>query len=442
MNNIPISPTLIKECLAKLSIEELSQATIRDIFMLSDLMQKQSGVEFIRMELGVPGLPASTIGIEAEIKALQSGVASVYGMVDGIAPLKEETARFVKLFVDVQVSPKGCIPTTGAMQGTYAAMLTASRAEAKKDTILFIDPGFPVQKQQVLVMGAKLQSFDIKNNRGEKLRFIVEEYLRKGNICAILFANPNNPTWVCLTEEELQILADLANKYDTILMEDLAYFAMDFRKNLGEPGKAPFQASVAKYTDNWIMFISSSKIFSYAGQRIAMMVISDKLYQREYPLLKETFHSPSFGSVLTQRVIYALSSGTSHSAQYAMAAMLKAANDGTYRFVDDIKIYGKKAHSMKKIFTDNGFHILYDKDGDTDIADGFYFTIGYENMSGNELLTNLLAYGISAITLNNTGSKENGLRACTSFIKTEQFPILNERLRLFHQHFSKSFQNK
>ncbi|MFV0553650.1 MAG: aminotransferase class I/II-fold pyridoxal phosphate-dependent enzyme, partial [Mangrovibacterium sp.] len=304
----PIPQNIIDQCLAELRIENVSKATIRDIFMLSDLIQKKSGVEFVRMELGVPGLPASEIGINAEIEALQSGVASVYGMVDGIEPLKAETARFAKLFMNVEVSPKSCIPTVGSMQGTYAAMLTASRMTEGKDTILFIDPGFPVQKQQVAVMGGKLKSFDIKNNRGEKLRSILEEYLQAGNICAILFSNPNNPSWVCLTEEELQILGEMADKHEVILMEDLAYFAMDFRQELGEPGCAPYQATVARYTDRWIQFISSSKIFSYAGQRIGMMVMSDYIYSMECPSFKATFNAPTFGVCLVQRVLYALSS--------------------------------------------------------------------------------------------------------------------------------------
>ncbi|MFV0289884.1 MAG: aminotransferase class I/II-fold pyridoxal phosphate-dependent enzyme [Mangrovibacterium sp.] len=431
----PIDENIVANCLTQLRIEQLSKATIRDIFMLSDLIQKQSGLEFIRMELGVPGLPASEIGVNAEKEALQSGVASIYPMVDGIKPLKFEAARFVKLFMDIQVSEQGCIPTVGSMQGTYAAMLTTSRMQEGKNTILFIDPGFPVQKQQIAVMGAQLKNFDIKNHRGRKLQHILDEYLNQGDICAIVYSNPNNPTWVCLTEEELQIIGESANKHDIVVLEDLAYFGMDFRKEIKYPGQAPFQPTVARYTNNWIMFISSSKIFSYAGQRIGMMIISDEIFNKECPSFLKTFNSPTFGSTITQRVLYALSSGTSHSSQYAMTAMLKAANDGEYNFIDDVKTYGDKARIMKKIFTDNGFHIIYDKDDDQDIADGFYFTIGYRNMGGERLLNLLLHYGISAITLTNTGSNEEGLRACTSFIKASQFSLLQERLQLFNQHF-------
>ena len=67
--------------------------------------------------MGVPGLPAPSIGIEAEIAALKNGVASIYPDISGLKELKEETSRFIKLFLDVQINPQGCIPTVGSMMG-------------------------------------------------------------------------------------------------------------------------------------------------------------------------------------------------------------------------------------------------------------------------------------------------------------------------------------
>jgi len=323
------------------------------------------------------------------------------------------------------------------MQGTYAAFMAVANAVQGKDTVLFIDPGFPVQKQQLKVLGQKHESFDVFKFRGQKLRLKLEEYLSAGNICTVVYSNPNNPTWICLTEEELQIIGDLANKYDILVMEDLAYFGMDFRKDLSRPGEPPYQPTVARYTDNYILFISSSKIFSYAGQRCGLMVISDLLFRRDYPRLQERFGGTDFGSTITLRLLYALSSGTSHSAQWAMAAMLKAANDGQFNFVEDVKEYGEKARIMKRLFLENGFDIVYKKDLDQSIADGFYFTIFYPGMTGNELVANLLYYGISAIALDNTGSREQGIRACVSFVKREQFADLEKRLKLFNAYFSK-----
>jgi len=260
---------------------------------------------------------------------------------------------------------------------------------------------------------------------------VLESYLSKGNIAAMIYSNPNNPAWFCLTEEELQIIGEMANKHDVIVIEDLAYFAMDFRKPLGVPFEAPYQATVARYTDNYVLQISGSKAFSYAGQRIGVTAISNKLYHRAYEGLTQRYGSGTFGTVYIHRVLYALSSGTSHSAQYALAAMFKAASDGTFDFVSDVKEYGRRAARLKKIFTDYGFTIVYDHDLEELIADGFYFTIGYPGMTGSELMEELMFYGISAISLGTTGSKQEGLRACTSFIKDHQYTLLEERLQIF-----------
>lgn len=63
--------------------------------------------------------------------------------------------------------------------GTFASFLTCSQCDGKKDTILFIDPGFPVQKQQLVVMGQKYETFDVYDYRGDKLKDKLESYLKR-----------------------------------------------------------------------------------------------------------------------------------------------------------------------------------------------------------------------------------------------------------------------
>ncbi|MFO7722865.1 MAG: pyridoxal phosphate-dependent aminotransferase [Bacteroidales bacterium] len=414
-------------------IGEIGTASIREIKKLVDEIEKASGVKFIRMEMGIPGLPATEIGVKAEIKALENGVAAIYPDIHGIPTLKHEIATFVKNFMDIEVNPDGCIPTVGSMQGAFASFLTVNRLYEDKGTTLFIDPGFPVHKQQLRVLNQPFKTFDVYNYRGSKLRDKLESILGMGQISSILYSNPNNPSWICFTEEELSIIGEMADKYNIVVMEDLAYFAMDFRKDLSHPGVPPYQPTVARYTDNWILFISSSKAFSYAGQRIGMLVISDTLFNARFPNLKNFYSSDLFGHAMIFGTVYALSSGTSHSAQYALAAILKAVNEGSYNFVDVVKEYGLKAAIMKKLFLDNGFTLVYDQDDGVPIADGFYFTIAYPGMDGRELLNRLVHYGISAISLAITGSERiEGLRACVSLVGRNQFPDLEARLKKFH----------
>jgi len=432
----PMPASIVEGVLKKFQISDLNEATIREIVSIVNDIEEESGEKFIRMEMGVPGLKPSQVGTDAEIEALKKGVASDYPMLEGIKPLKKEASRFVKAFIDLDVSPEGCIPTVGSMQGSYANFLVAGQLDEKKDTILFIDPGFPVQKQQLAVLGYKYESFDVYDYRGKALRAKLESYFSQGHISSVIYSNPNNPTWVCFNEEELQIIGELATKYDVVVFEDLAYFAMDFRKDLSQPFEAPYQASVGKYTDNYVLMISSSKAFSYAGQRTGMVCISDKLYHRFYPNLEKRFGVGKYGQVLVTRILYALSSGTCHSAQYALAAIFKAACDGDYNFLADLEEYKERGHLMKELFLKYGFELIYDKDMDEPLADGFYFTIRYPGMTGGQLLGELMYYGISAITLGKTGSHQEGLRACVSQTSKERFAELETRLKAFQEHHS------
>lgn len=434
MKNTPIPAAIVDKIVAESGIKEVGKASIREVKRLINQIETASGEEFVRMEMGIPGLPACRVGVEAQIEALKQGVAALYPDIEGIPALKNEAARFVKNFIDLDVNPENCIPTVGSMMGGMAGFMTFVRCRKERDTTLFIDPGFPVQKQQHRVLGLKYETFDVYEHRGQKLRAKLESYLEKGNIHSIMYSNPNNPSWICFTEEELQIIGEVANKYDVFVFEDLAYFGMDFRNDISKPGVAPFQPSVGKYTENYALLISGSKAFSYAGERIALMVMSNKLYKREFPDLVPYFRMSQLGRAIIYGTVYAISSGVSHSAQYAMAAILKACNDGTYNYLDDVREYGEKAAIMKKIFMDNGFVIVYDKDGDKDLADGFYFTVAYPGMSSDELLHEFLYYGISAISLTTCGSERTeGLRACVSLTPRRQFPILEERLKLFNE---------
>ena len=429
----PIKKEIVDTLIAQLGIQDFAKATIREVKQVAAMAEQQSGVEYIKMEMGIPGLPAAKVGVEAQIKALQNGIASQYPDIQGYPELKRQASRFVKAFIGIDIAPEGCVPVVGSMQGAFASFLTCSQADKKKDTVLFIDPGFPVQKMQLQVQGVSYETFDVYDYRGERLGPKLESYLEKGNICAIIYSNPNNPSWVCLTEDELRTIGTLATKYDTIIIEDLAYFAMDFRQDLSTPFQPPYQPTVGRYTDNYLLLISGSKAFSYAGERIGVVCISDKLFHRHYPDLAARYEGLPFGQVFSTRMLYALSSGTSHSAQYAMAELFRAACDGEYNFRDDIKVYGERAHKLKEIFLRHGFYVVYDKDLDQPIADGFYFTIGYLGMTSGELARELMYYGVSAICLITTGSHQEGLRVCTSFIRDHQYEQLDERMAIFAQ---------
>ena len=161
MKPTPISNNIILDAIKANDIQDIAAATIREVKRVAEYAEQKSGVEFIKMEMGIPGLPAAEIGVEAQIKALRSGVASQYPDIQGLPALKHEASRFIKAFIGLDVNAEGCVPVVGSMQGTYAAFTLCSQYDPKKDTVLFIDPGFPVQKQQLQVMCVKYETFDM-----------------------------------------------------------------------------------------------------------------------------------------------------------------------------------------------------------------------------------------------------------------------------------------
>ena len=430
----PIDKSALDAVLKQMGISDIANATIRQSGEIARTLERERNVEFLHLEMGIPGLPPARIGVEAECAALQAGIASIYPNMMGTPELKTQASRFLKAFLDIDVAPKGCIPTVGSMQGSFSSFILCSHLDPAKDTVLFIDPGFPVQRNQVRILGIRSESFDIYEYRGEKLAAKLESYLSTGRISAIIYSSPNNPAWFNLTEDELKTIGTLATRYDVIVIEDLAYMCMDFRKPLGRPYEPPFQPTVAKYTDNYIIMMSASKMFSYAGQRIAVLAISDRLYNREYPALQDRYAISRLGDALVLGVLYAVSSGTSHSAQHALAAMFKAAADGQLDFVADTSEYARRAALTKKMFLDNGFHLVYSKDGDEPVSDGFFYTVGYGDMTGAQLMQDLMLCGICSISLSLTGSMQNGVRICVSQLnRPEQFDLLNARLELFKE---------
>ena len=427
-----IEEKYIDQVVKNLDISDVTQTTIRQCVSIANHLEAEIGEKFIHLELGVPGIKACPIGIEAHKKALDSGVSSIYPPIMGIGELKENASKFVKAFVDIDIKPECIVPTVGGMQATYNLFLESIQLDPKKNAILFINPGFPANQTQAKVVGAKIESFDIYNFRAEKLRPKLESLLSKGNIAAIIYSNPNNPSWICLSESELQDIGECATKYDTIVLEDMAYLCMDFRRDMSKPFEPPFQPTVARYTDNYIIMLSASKIFSYAGERVALVCFSDKLFHRDYPALRDRYGIGKMGDNYILTYLYCASSGVSHSAQYALSKMLKDSAEGKYDFVSEVREYGKRAHRSKEIFEKYGFNIIYDTDLGEKLSDGFFYTVGYKNLSNKTLLTRLLRCGIIAVTLNTTGSYQNGIRVCVSQLNLEKdFENLEKRLKLF-----------
>jgi len=431
--NLPFNRTVIDATIDAMNIDP-GTSSIRELCRLVDRIEKNLNTTFVRMELGVPNLKTNRAAIDAEIDILTKGsVSNRYSPFDGIPALKNETSVFMKKFLNIDVPPDFCFPTIGAMHGGFLAQAVAGRVNKMKNVILFLDPGFPVNKIQNRFLGLKADSIDIYEKRGDDLIAAVEARLKKGDVAALFYSNPNNPTWITYTEAELRGFGRILTKYDTIAIEDLAYLGMDFEDGYENLDLPPYPPTVARYTDNYIILISSSKIFSYAGQRIGLAVLSPQLFQRESDDLEAFFGVRNFGHCFSQIGLCCTTSGVPQAPQHGLTALLQKVNSGDWNFLHDLREYQERARFMKNVFQENGFQILYQEDGQP-LRDGFYFTYIYPDLDTKALSREQLYYGFSSLSLFNTGvPHRDGFRACVSQVGRDQFETLKYRLQRFHE---------
>ena len=429
--NIPLKKQHLDEIFNETGFNP-KNLSIRETNRLATIINNKHNIEFVRMEMGIPNIPTSDIAKEAEKEAIDKGLQGFYPPFDGIPELKKAGCEFAKAFLDLDLENKHIIPTCGSLQGGYISQALAGNMIKGKKTILYLDPTFPVTRYQAKFLGLEAIGIDLYDYRGEKLINEIKKHVVNGQIGGILWSSPNNPSWSCLNDFELKEIADICDTNEILAIEDLAYIGMDFRKDYSVPFSEPFIPTIGKYGKNWITLISASKAFSFPGPRCAIAIISPHINEKKYTNLKKFCDREQFGHAFSLGGLYVTTSGTSHTAQYGLAKMLEAATSGEFNFIEITSEYGRRAEKVKEIFLKYGFEQVYKKDMDETVGNGFYLTMSYPGYGGNDLMLELLRYGISTITLKSTGSvRHEGLRVCISFIGLDEMPTLENKLQKF-----------
>lgn len=137
------STALVEDAARKMKVANLQEATIGEVLLVASYLEKETGIPFIRMDQGSPGLPANRIGIEAEKAALDRGVGATYPAAAGIQELKDAASRFVKAFINTDISPRACIPTTGSVALVFCLFHRLYSTRSAKRYRFIYRPGVP-----------------------------------------------------------------------------------------------------------------------------------------------------------------------------------------------------------------------------------------------------------------------------------------------------------
>ncbi len=436
----------------KTDIDQIEYPSIRTVcqgIVKEDLANLLDG-GYVNAAIGVPGLEAPEEAIKAQQEALPK-VHPHYPPFEGRLELKEETTRFLKLFFNLdqkELDPYQCVPTVGGMQACYFAILFSGLLGKnelnEKKRIVFIDPGFPVNKMQCDFNEVPFTSIDIGadyESRGwlDKL----ENECNKGDVIGVLYSNPNNPTGSVLDDNELLTISEICKKNNIIAIEDIAYALMDYTKDYTVPGKEPFIPTIAKFMEDkgkYMMLLSMSKLFSYAGEGIGVVKISDELYNTSIeniglPTIQQT-GVKRFGGLFPLG-IYANTARAPSSAQVAATKMLKMANDGELKeyFAWVRSEYGYRIKHSLNLFEKNGFGLAYEiPRSEEGVGAALYISLEHSDYNhGGILLKDLLCFGIGVSPIYTCGGKKSAIRFSVSAVDKEKLILLEERLDKFRE---------
>lgn len=137
------------------------------------------------------------------------------------------------------------------------------------DEILTFEPYYTNYNSYAVVARAKLIGISTSIENGFHLpkREEIEAHITK-KTRAILFSNPSNPTGTVYTREELDMLADIAQKYDLYIIADEVY-----REFVYNGSKAISMLDYAERMPNNIIVVDSlSKRYSLCGARLGNIV--------------------------------------------------------------------------------------------------------------------------------------------------------------------------
>ena len=95
-----------------------------------------------------------------------------------MAELKQAASRFVKAFIDIDISPRACLPTTSSVAASFGAFITCTQripGRTRSCSLIRV----PDTKSQLRILGIEWELFDIHDFRGEPLRAKLESFLSK-----------------------------------------------------------------------------------------------------------------------------------------------------------------------------------------------------------------------------------------------------------------------
>jgi aspartate/methionine/tyrosine aminotransferase len=227
------------------------------------------GRQIIHLEIGQPDFQTPIHICEAAFRAMKDGYTG-YGPAAGLLELREVIAEHVSTTRGIDISPDEVVVTPGAKPIIFFTLLALVD---EGDEVIYPDPGFPIYESVINFVGAKGVPLPLRENVG--FRFHIDDLVDavSERTRLLILNSPQNPTGGFLGEDDLEVIADLANKYDFYVLSDEIYSRILYE------GKHESIIQLPRMKARTILVDGHSKTYSMTGWRLGYGVVPKPLVE-------------------------------------------------------------------------------------------------------------------------------------------------------------------
>lgn len=247
-------------------MDDIPFSGIRKVFEAAGQLEKQ-GKDIINLGIGRPNFDTPAHIKEAAKKSLDEGNV-FYTSNYGTEGLRSAVAEKLKRDNGLDYEMTDVIVTVGANQAVSIAM-TALLDPG--DEVLVPNPSWLHYFYCADLVGAKTVSYPLLEENGFNVIPEDIEKLVTPKTKMVIVNSPNNPTGSILSKESLQAIADIANKYDLIVLSDEIY-----EKLIYDDSVHYSIASLDGMKERTVLIHGVSKSYSMTGWRIGFAISANK----------------------------------------------------------------------------------------------------------------------------------------------------------------------
>jgi aminotransferase len=223
----------------------------------------------IHLEQGEPDFKTPEHIVEAATNAAEKGFTH-YTEVDGTLELRQAIAEKLEKDNGIDADPQTEITVTS---GSQEAMLIAALGFLNPgDEALILDPYYPAYFEDTLLAEAKPVPVSLEEKENYKISAGSLERKITRRTKMIWMCNPSNPTGHVFTKQDLEIIAEAAQRHDLTVFADEIY-----EKIVYDNVQQISIGSLPRMKDRTITVNGFSKAYAMTGWRIGYAVAGKKL---------------------------------------------------------------------------------------------------------------------------------------------------------------------